>query len=116
MWYRLCLPSICPLRFFHGGHAYLSRFFHTRPLLSIPPHLRFLHSVDLKSPPPPNPSMESPPPTHEHRPFRNLWFRLYLPSTTPPPPSPLLIYFHGGGFLTSAPIPKSMIISAATSA
>nr|ABQ53633.1 esterase [Cucumis melo] len=37
-------------------------------------------------------------------PSRNLWFRLFVPSSTPHDlPIPLLIYFHGGGFVFFSP-------------
>ncbi|KAH7836140.1 hypothetical protein Vadar_033101 [Vaccinium darrowii] len=36
-------------------------------------------------------------------PSRNLWFRLYLPSTTSSSTLPLIFYFHGGGFVAFAP-------------
>ncbi|GAB2225868.1 hypothetical protein Droror1_Dr00021638 [Drosera rotundifolia] len=36
---------------------------------------------------------------------RNLWFRLYIPTTTssPSPRLPVVVYFHGGGFAAASP-------------
>ncbi|GAB2244539.1 hypothetical protein Droror1_Dr00000032 [Drosera rotundifolia] len=36
---------------------------------------------------------------------RNLWFRLYIPTTTssPSPRLPVVVYFHGGGFMATSP-------------
>lgn len=63
---------------------------------------RLLLLLDLKSPPSSAKGVTSFDVTVD--PSRNLWFRLYIPSSYSSPAStlPLLFYFHGGGFVAFA--------------
>lgn len=71
----------------------------------------FLRLFDLRSPPIPNPNSSSGSQSVSTSdvtidPFRNLWFRLFVPacaSSTATNSLPVLLFFHGGGFSFLSP-------------
>ncbi|KAK4772158.1 hypothetical protein SAY86_013933 [Trapa natans] len=65
-----------------------------------------LNLIDWKSPPTPKPVGGVSSSDFTVEPSRNLWFRLFVPTTTADAGAgslPLIIFFHGGGFSTLSP-------------
>ncbi|XP_057482744.1 probable carboxylesterase 18 [Actinidia eriantha] len=61
-----------------------------------------LKVVNLKAPPNPKPIKGVKTSDVTVDPSRNLWFRLFVPTTQPPSsssPLPVIVFFHGGGFV-----------------